>query len=320
MAKYYFIPRSWSKRFPDLHPVGWRLEAWAIRALLAVLARRTPEDAVRLARRLFGSVGPRTAKRHVVMRNLYVALPERSEEELRGVAREIFGNAGAALAEIVHLDRIWQERTTRLEFRTDPGVRFTGKPGRPAVLVTAHVGPWTLTNFVARQFGFPLTIVYAAESNPYVHDLMFRLRSALGVEMVARDNSMRTLMRELGAGRVVGLGSDVRLDSGELLPFFGHDMLSNTVPARLALRYGCELVPVRAERTAPGQFRITMCEPIAPPDAATPVADAAADMTRRLNTVFEEWIRETPEEWLCLARRWPKSVLGELAAARGVGD
>ena len=65
-------------------------------------------------------------------------------------------------------------------------------------------------------------------------------------------------MGELSHGRTIGLGSDVRLDSGEMIPMFGHDMPTNTVPARLALRFECEFVPARAERLPGGRYRITL--------------------------------------------------------------
>ncbi len=200
-----------------------------------------------------------------------------------------------------------------------PEIRFLRESGKPAVLVTAHIGPWTLTNFVAGHHGFPLTIVYAPESNPYVHDMMLRLRGALPVELLARDNSMRVLIGELSRGATIGLGSDVRLDSGEMIPFFGRDMPTNTVPARLALRFDCELVPARAERLPGGRYRITLYPPVRAdnPEAAAPVQ--AANMTAQLNVLFEQWIREAPGEWLCLARRWPKDVerAAELAARQG---
>ena len=88
---------------------------------------------------------------------------------------DIFGHVGVALAEIAQLCRrsgktangassSWHHR--RFE--------FLKRTGKPAVLVTAHIGPWTLTNFAAGQYGFPLSIVYAPESNPYVHDMMLR--------------------------------------------------------------------------------------------------------------------------------------------------
>ena len=184
--------------------------------------------------------------------------------------------------------------------------------------MTAHVGPWTLTNFCAGEYGFPLSIVYAPESNPYVHDLMFELRSGLPVTLLSRDNSMRALINALSNGEVIGLGSDVRLDSGEMIPFFDAPMPSNTVPARLALRFDCELIAVRAERLPGGRFRISLTDPVVPGDPNAGAAEQAANMTQQLNRRFEQWIRETPGEWLCLARRWPKDVerAAEAAAQR----
>jgi KDO2-lipid IV(A) lauroyltransferase len=114
----------------------------------------------------------------------------------------------------------------------------------------------------------------------------------------------------------VGLGSDVRLDAGEPIPFFGHDMPTNTVPARLALRFGCELIPVRGERLGDCRFRITAYPPIKPADPARSPAEQAADMSRQLNAHFEQWIRAAPTQWMCLARRWPKPVLRAAAANR----
>jgi KDO2-lipid IV(A) lauroyltransferase len=57
-----------------------------------------------------------------------------------------------------------------------------------------------------------------------------------------------------------------------------------------------------------GRFRITAYPPVVADDPAASVAEQAADMTAKLNVLFEQWIREAPGEWLCLARRWPKET------------
>ena len=308
MARYYFFSRNLAKRRPEFNRIGWRIEAWAIGAFIGVLRLLPLETAVRLAHRTFAAVGPRSGKRVRVLRNLLVAFPDRTEAERNRLIKDIFGYVGVALAEIAHLDNIWRDRARRIEFVKAPELRFLKETGKPAVLVTAHIGPWTLTNFVAGEYGFPLSIVYAPESNPYVHDMMLRLRSALPVKLLARDNSMRVLMAELSHGRTIGLGSDVRLDSGEMIPMFGHGMPTNTVPARLALRFDCELVPTRAERLPGGRYRITLYPPVLPDDGIEGAAAQASNMTAKLNRQFEQWISETPGEWLCLARRWPKEV------------
>jgi KDO2-lipid IV(A) lauroyltransferase len=310
VAKYFFLPRKLAKRRPEFNTIGWRIESWGIGAFVGILKRMPLERATRFAHRLFAtfSGGSGSKRRQRVVRNLLVAFPEQTGAERDRLTRDIFGYVGAALAEIVHMPTIWRERATRLEFVASPEIRFLRERGKPAVLVTAHIGPWTLTNFCAGHFGFPLSIVYAPESNPHMDELMFELRSALPVTLLSRDNSMRALIGALSRGEAIGLGSDVRLDSGEMIPFFGHPMPTNTVPARLALRFDCELIAVRAERLPGGRFRVTLCAPVRPDDPSANPNVQAVDMTTKLNAQFEQWIRETPAEWLCLARRWPKHV------------
>ncbi len=316
MAKYYFFPRELAKRRPQLTRVGWRIEAGVIGAMMWVLRHLPLPRASAMARWLFSALGPYTQTARRVRRNLFIAFPDRNALERRRLVREIFGNLGVTLAELAQLDRIWSQRASRMEFVASPEIELLRNKGRPAVLVTAHVSAYTLTNFVAGAYDFPLTIVYLPESNPHVRDMIVRLYQALPVKLQARDNSMRALLTELAGGRAVGLASDVRLDAGESLQFFGHDMPTNTVPARLALRYDCDLVPTQAQRLPDGRFRITMHAPVKPTDSAASEIERARDMTEQLLRIFETWIEQTPGEWMCLARRWPKDV--ESAAQRAI--
>ena len=52
-----------------------------------------------------------------------------------------------------------------------------------------------------------------------------------------------------------------------------------------------------------------------PDEGIEGAAAQASNMTAKLNRQFEQWIRETPGEWLCLARRWPKEVEREAEQA-----
>ena len=81
------------------------------------------------------------------------------------------------------------------------------------------------------------------------------------------------------------------------------------MPARLALKHGCDFVPVRVERLGrDARYRVTYCEPIRPRVANADLRGAARDMTEQLHSLFETWIRERPEEWWCGKRRWPKAA------------
>jgi KDO2-lipid IV(A) lauroyltransferase len=115
-------------------------------------------------------------------------------------------------------------------------------------------------------------------------------------------------MQEIGKGRSIGLVVDQRVDAGEPVPFFGRDMLTSTTPATLALRYACDLIPLRVERTAPARFRVTFYPPIPVPADAPDKHHRAVQMTSEINKIFEEWIKAQPYEWLCSKRRWAKDA------------
>jgi KDO2-lipid IV(A) lauroyltransferase len=145
-------------------------------------------------------------------------------------------------------------------------------------------------------------------------------RSALGCRLVPRDSSMRALLRELKAGRSIGMIMDQRVDSGAPIPFFGIDKHTTLVPARLALKHGFDLVPVRTERLEGAHFRVTFYEPLRPDDPDADELEQARQVTAKINRAFEDWIRQRPADWWCAKRRWPKDATPPSTAAAPAVD
>ena len=98
---------------------------------------------------------------------------------------------------------------------------------------------------------------------------------------------------------------DQKLNTGIAVPFFGRPAMTAPMPAQLALRFKCPLVPIRFERLPGVRYRVTFCEPLELPDSGDKDADALALMTE-INQILESWIRERPEQWFWVHRRWPK--------------
>ena len=88
-----------------------------------------------------------------------------------------------------------------------------------------------------------------------------------------------------------------------LSPFFGRDAMTTSIPAQLALRYDCLIVPVRVERIGGARFRVTCHPPLDVPLSGRRKADVAA-VTARINAVVEDWVRDRPAQWLWPHRRW----------------
>jgi KDO2-lipid IV(A) lauroyltransferase len=88
------------------------------------------------------------------------------------------------------------------------------------------------------------------------------------------------------------------------VPFFGRDAMTAPAIAQFAVRLGCVLVPARTERLTGARFRVTVYPPLELPATGDRGADERAIMVA-INQIVEGWIRERPEQWLWLHRRWP---------------
>ena len=305
MAHNYFLPRGLGRRIPIPSWIMWRIE-YGILALLLWVLRLLP---LNLALRVGGSVvatfGPRTSHARKVRNNLKMVCPQNTVEETDQLVQDSFRHFGTAIAELARLDHIWEERDERIEFVLLPGATRPD-PSHCTVFVSAHCGAWELTPLVGPYYGVEMPIIYATAKNPHVTDRLKNLRRILNSPLVPREGGIRVLMRLMNQGHSIGLAVDTRMDAGESLPFFGTNALTNTGPARLAQRYGCEMVPLLGQRLPHGRFRVNVFPPIRPRDTTATKPEQASDMSRQLNLLFESWIRANPGEWLCIKRRWPK--------------
>jgi KDO2-lipid IV(A) lauroyltransferase len=303
-------------RIATLQHARWRMEAALLSLFWGVCARLEPQAASAFGQRLLRSIGPRLPKTPHIRRNLRLAFPDLTEAEIGELVREVWGSAGAVLAEYPHFKAICLDDFARhFEYVEHWNLDDYRSGRKHGLFVSAHVGNWELTAAAATLQGIPMTAIYAPSQNPFIDRMLRRRREALGCRLVSLDEGARPLMRELAAGRSVGLIVDTRDDDGVPVPFFGRNKLTTLAPARLALRFGCELIPARIERLGPARFRLTVHEPIRPDPALTSDKEQAIQMMAELNRLFEGWIRERPEQWLCLKRAWPKTL--EVTTSRG---
>lgn len=285
------------------------LEALLIGAFQGVLRVIGPDRSVRLMSAVMSRIGPLLPKSKNLRENLAIMFPGSTREEMAALERATWGQSGALMGDVAHLDTICgPEADERIEIVVK-GTSRLFSDGGPAVLVTAHVGNFHLATYAADRLGARLTALYRPDSNPYLDRMIQRRRLATRADLVPRDGGIRALMRALDEGKAVGLVVDQRFDRGEMVPFFGVDCLTNTAPARLALRYGCELVAVQVRRLgAAARFRVTFHEPIVPRNRSSNAREQALDMTAQVNACFEQWIRERPEQWFEAKRRWHRGA------------
>ena len=115
----------------------------------------------------------------------------------------------------------------------------------------------------------------------------------------------RQLIKALRRGEHLGMLVDQKLNEGIPVPFFGRDAMTAPALAQLARRFACPVAPVRVERLEGAHFRLTVYPPLTLAESGDREADTAAAMGQ-VNAIIEGWIRDRPEQWLWLHRRWPE--------------
>ncbi len=287
----------------------WRLDYALVWVLVKLFAALPVDAASRLGDRVGRWIGPRLSRKHAIFKaNFAVVFPELDDAGLDALARDAWGQAGRVLAEYPHLEALYHD-PQRLQVEVMEEIETFRDPSRPAVFVGAHLSNWEIMASAVALKGVPVASLYSPPTNPLLDRMLRDSRAALNCELLPRDNSARLMMRCLKHGRSVGMVMDRRVDDGSPVPFFGRDKLSTLVPARLALKHHCDMVPIRVERLQDARYRITFYPPVRPRCEDAGQAEQAEDMIAQVHELFEGWIRENPRDWLCSKRLWPKGKI-----------
>ncbi|MGI9265386.1 MAG: lysophospholipid acyltransferase family protein, partial [Gammaproteobacteria bacterium] len=301
--------RKYFDRWAFVRHALWGIEGLVLGSLHLIMSLLPTDFASSLGKRASMWLGPRQARQRKFKMNFALAFPDKSDEEIERLATAAWGNLGSVFAEYAHLAAICRPgKNERLEVIVKEDFETLRDPSKPAVFVSGHLANWEVLAAAISRLNIPVTATYTPPPNPWLNRMLVRWRRPLGCKLVQRDESVRPFIKELVSGRSIGLALDQRVDSGKLIPFFGIGKYTTLVPARLALRHGCELIPVRSERLDGARFRATFYPPIRPDDESIGDQEKAKQMTRKLNDLMEDWIRARPEDWFCSKRIWPKGA------------
>ena len=188
--------------------------------------------------------------------------------------------------------------------------------GKGIIFITLHYGEWELLGLATALFGFPLTIVTEQLRNPHVIRIFERLRGSAGSRILLQRNAVTKLFKALKRGEHVALLIDLNAlprRGGIWLDFFGKPVFSYSAAAALALRTGATLVGAVSYPLPDGRFRIVY----GPEIVGVPTGDDEADLraiSQNCLRYCEGVIRQRPEHWLWIYRRWkfrPTAELGD---------
>jgi Kdo2-lipid IVA lauroyltransferase/acyltransferase len=288
------------------------LDAAAGRAaalLLAVVHRCDRVWITNFGGALLRTIGPWLPEHRTGQANLRAAFPEKSDAEIETILRGVWDNLGRTGAEIAHLDHICsgdRYKRTFIDYTPESIERFlkVKDDGKPAVVFAAHLANWELPAVIAASDGLESTVLYRRPNLGTVADAVIALREGIMGEMVASSlGAPVTLARALERGRHVAMLVDQHYVRGIDVTFFGRTCKVNPLIAMLAREAECPIHGTRVWRLPGNRFGAEISPEVPPVRDAEGRIDVAGTM-QAITSVVESWVREHPEQWLWLHRRW----------------
>ena len=268
---------------------------WTPRPLAGVLSRGYT--------RLLDLAIPRL--RRTAYANLAMALPG---SDARAITNGVFRSIARLLVSVAKFPAIRRENLHEwIRFEGAEHVQAALAEGRGVLFATAHLGNWELSAYAHALMASPMHVVVRPLDNPLIDRLVERRRSLSGNRLMFKTDSARAILKALAANQAVGvlIDQNAAVDSGVFTRFFGVPACSNPGFAKLAARSGAAVIPGFAIWSeAEGRYVLRFYPPV-------PMTGDAARDTQALQTKLEQVIRDYPDQWLWIHRRWKTRPPGE---------
>ena len=270
-----------------------------------------PIKTANLFGRIARSIGPMMREQKIGRANLSAAFPEKSPAEIERILAGVWDNLGRVGAEFAHLDHIWQHdparpEDSRIEIEKRSYELFTQLrlDGKPALIFAGHLANWELPALAAVAHGLNAAILYRRPNIASADRIIQNMRTVkMGTLIPAGRDAPLKLAEALKNGQHVGMLVDQYLTNGVEVTFFGRKTRANPMLARLLWQIECPIHGVRIIRLPGHRFRAELSEEVKPVRDAAGQIDIQGTM-QAVTSVIEGWIREYPDQWLWLHRRW----------------
>ncbi len=246
--------------------------------------------------------------RRIALRNLELAWPAMPRDERNDIVDAMYSSLARMMSVFARFPRLDRHNITDL-------IRYDGLEhyleakarGKGVLFATAHLGNWELSAFAHALLSEPMHVVVRPLDNAGINAVVERYRTLSGNKLIGKWGAGRAILRALHANDAVGILIDqnVMANEGVFINFFGTPACTGTAFVKIAARTGASVVPGFALWSDREQRYILRFHPAVDMTGDVPSA------TARLHGLLESVIREHPEEWLWIHRRWKTRPPGE---------
>lgn len=301
-------------------PVAW-LQYAGLRGLCSILYLFPVEWNLRTAR-LIGRIWWYVLPRHRERARAHLRLaygPTLSDAQVDRIARASMQHLVMLAFETAFLPRLVDEWTWR-RYVEPVGIQEALQvllQGQGALLLTGHYGNWELAGYLLATYGFDVVAIMRPLDNEYLNRFVVRTRQRRGLRLLMKKGATALAEDVLRSGAALGFIADQNAGrKGIFVDFFGHPASTYKSIGLLAMDMELPIIVGYARRVGERFFYQVGVQRVIYPQEWKDRDDPLLWITREYTAALEAAIREAPEQYLWIHRRWKSRPRGERSEPR----
>jgi len=256
-------------------------------------------------------------ERRKVIQHLEIAFgSSKSSSEYYRIGQAVFQNLGKTAVDTLRIPKLSKTdlEALILERHVFERVEEALKGGDGLICATAHIGNWELIPVVIASRGYQGGVIGRRIYYEPFNRVLEKIREGAGAKVFYRDESPKPILSALKKNQIVGVLPDQDVDSldGVFIPFFGKLAYTPSAPAKLSLASGAPILPLFMIRRE-SRYEL-QCGDIIWPEEGASKEEAVLKITKRISNVIESYVKQYPEQWVWMHRRWRSRPQEEAAS------
>jgi KDO2-lipid IV(A) lauroyltransferase len=238
--------------------------------------------------------------------NLKHAFPEKSDKEIKHIIKSMAKNLGRNMMEFLRLPKMTDSDMNRyIEFEGLENLDKALSQNKGAFILTAHFGNWDLVAASMAFKGYQTNLVTKYLKSELLNSLWLDFRKRVNVNIFYREGSLKNIIKHLRENEIIGfvLDQNTKREEGVFVNFFGRPACTIPSLATLSQRLEAPVIPCFSIRKKGGYHKVIL-EPAIPFTKKDTMEESIVYNTQVYTNVIERYIRQYPDHWIWLHRRW----------------
>jgi Kdo2-lipid IVA lauroyltransferase/acyltransferase len=253
---------------------------------------------------IFNRIGPLIKSKKVINENIDKLIGSYSEETKTQIKKDMWSNYAKTFVEYIYLKR-FKNQDSHIEIK---GINILNKiisNNKPVIFVSGHFSNFELMSMELVKKKIKLATIYRPLNNYFLNPFMEYVRRKYVCQNQIKKGlgGVKIAIDYLKKNYSIALMIDQRVSEGKRLPFFDHSALTTTLPAQLATKYNCDIVPISISRKNDDRFYMEVFEPIKILNKDKSETNKVK-ITIELNKIIEKMIIRDPSQWIWTHNRW----------------